>query len=176
MNFYCCVGIQWKDVNQIWYLIIIVFSRDNQSRTIMIIIGTTTVIISVLILVLIKLLISVLTTAWKVSVFGVFLVYIFPHLDWIRKNTPYISAFSPNAGKHEPEKLRIRTIFTQWIWWYSSPFFFFFIIFFSSIVSQFVSFDCFRSLSNIKRRILIDWNFFLVVMFGILCLYCLVYW
>ena len=28
-------------------------------------------------------------TAWKVSVFGAFLVLIFPHLDWIRRGTPY---------------------------------------------------------------------------------------
>ena len=27
----------------------------------------------------------------KVSVFGVFLVRIFPHLDWIRRDTPYLS-------------------------------------------------------------------------------------
>ena len=33
------------------------------------------------------------------SVFGVFLVRIFPHLDWIRRDTPYLPAFSPNAGK-----------------------------------------------------------------------------
>ena len=26
-------------------------------------------------------------TAWKVSVFGVFLVRVFPHLDWIRRDT-----------------------------------------------------------------------------------------
>ena len=27
--------------------------------------------------------------------------------------TSYLSVFSPNAGKNEPEKLRIRTLFTQ---------------------------------------------------------------
>ena len=32
-------------------------------------------------------------TAWKVSVFGVFLVCIFPHSDWIWRNTPYPSVF-----------------------------------------------------------------------------------
>ena len=52
--------------------------------------------------------------AWKVSVFGVFLVCIFRHLDWIWRDTPYLSIFSPNAGKYWPEKLRIRTFFTQW--------------------------------------------------------------
>ena len=55
----------------------------------------------------------IITPAWKVSVFGVFLVRIFPHLDWIRKDTPYLSIFSPNARKCGPEKLRIRTLCTQ---------------------------------------------------------------
>ena len=36
-----------------------------------------------------------------------FLVRIFPHSDWIRRNTEYLSVFSPNAGKYGPEKLRI---------------------------------------------------------------------
>ena len=35
-------------------------------------------------------------TAWKVSVFGVILVRIFQH-------TEYLSVFSPNAGKYGPE-------------------------------------------------------------------------
>ena len=52
-------------------------------------------------------------TEWKVSVFGDFLVGIFPHLDWIRRDTPYLSVFSPNAGKYGPEKLWIQTFFTQ---------------------------------------------------------------
>ena len=42
-------------------------------------------------------------TAWKVSVFGVILVGIFPHLDWIRRDMEYLSVFSPNAGKYGPE-------------------------------------------------------------------------
>ena len=29
---------------------------------------------------------------------------LFPHLDWIRKDTSYLSVFSPNAGKYGPEK------------------------------------------------------------------------
>ena len=33
-----------------------------------------------------------------------FLVHIFPHLDWIRRDTPYLSVFSLNAGKYGPEK------------------------------------------------------------------------
>ena len=44
-------------------------------------------------------------TAWKVFVFGVFLVHIFPE---------YLSIFSLNAGKCRPEKLRIRTFFRHW--------------------------------------------------------------
>ena len=48
------------------------------------------------------------------SVFRVFLVRIFPHSGWIRKDTEYLSVFSPNSGKCGPEKLRIRTFFTQW--------------------------------------------------------------
>ena len=43
----------------------------------------------------------ILNTAWKVSVFGVILVRIFPHSDWIK----YLSVFNPNAGKCGPEKL-----------------------------------------------------------------------
>ena len=55
-------------------------------------------------------------TAWKVSVSGVSLVRIFPHSYWIRRYTEYLSLFSPNAGKYGPEKLRVRTLFTQWKW------------------------------------------------------------
>ena len=35
--------------------------------------------------------------------------------DWIWKDTPYLSVFSPNEGKYGPEKLQIRTLFTQWL-------------------------------------------------------------
>ena len=42
-------------------------------------------------------------TAWKVSVFGVILVLIFPRLDWIRKDTPHLSIFSSNVAKYGPE-------------------------------------------------------------------------
>ena len=34
-----------------------------------------------------------------------FLVRIFPHWYWIRRGTPYLSVFSPNAGKYGPEKI-----------------------------------------------------------------------
>ena len=44
-----------------------------------------------------------------------FLVRIFPHSDWIRRYTPYLSVFSPNAEKYGPEKLCIWTLFTQYI-------------------------------------------------------------
>ena len=36
-------------------------------------------------------------TARKVSIFGAFLVRIFPHSDWIRRDTKYLSVFSPKA-------------------------------------------------------------------------------
>ena len=52
-------------------------------------------------------------TARKVSVCGVFLVSIFPHSDWIRRDTEYLSVFSPNVRKYGPEKLRIQTLFKQ---------------------------------------------------------------
>ena len=47
-------------------------------------------------------------TAWKVTIFEVILIRIFPHsdwirrdtADWIRRDTPYLSVFSPNAGKY----------------------------------------------------------------------------
>ena len=44
------------------------------------------------------------TTTWKVSILGVFLVRIFPHSDWIRSDSPYLSIFIPNAGKNETKK------------------------------------------------------------------------
>ena len=47
---------------------------------------------------------NLLYTSWKVSVFGTFLVRIFPDSDWIRRDTEYLSVFSPNAGRYVPEK------------------------------------------------------------------------
>ena len=32
-----------------------------------------------------------------------FLVRIFPYSDWIRRDTLYLSVFSPNVGKYGPE-------------------------------------------------------------------------
>ena len=52
-------------------------------------------------------------TAWKVSVFGVFLVRLLGHSEWIWSDTIYLSVSSSNAGKYAPEKLQIRTFFTQ---------------------------------------------------------------
>ena len=47
--------------------------------------------------------ISLELTAWKLFVFGVILVRIFPHSNWIRRDTPYLSVFSSNAEKCGPE-------------------------------------------------------------------------
>ena len=53
-------------------------------------------------------------TAWKVFLLGTFLVRISPHSDWIRRDKEYCSVYSPNAGICVPEKLWIRTLFTQY--------------------------------------------------------------
>ena len=42
-------------------------------------------------------------TEWKVSLFGIVLVRIFPRSDWTRRDIPYLSVFSPHAGKWGPE-------------------------------------------------------------------------
>ena len=44
-----------------------------------------------------------------------FLIRIFLHSDWMRWDTPYLSVFSPNAGKYGPEKTRVWTLFTQFM-------------------------------------------------------------
>ena len=59
-------------------------------------------------------------TAWKVFMLGVFLVRIFAHSDWIRRNTPYLSVSSPNVGNHGPEKLLIRILVSLYKWPYNS--------------------------------------------------------
>ena len=46
-------------------------------------------------------------TVLKLSVFRAFLVRIFSHLNWTRRDTEYLSLFSPNVGKYGIEKLRI---------------------------------------------------------------------
>ena len=48
----------------------------------------------------------------KCSYSEFFLIRIFPHSDGIQRDTPYLSVFSPNLGKHGPENHRIRTLFT----------------------------------------------------------------
>ena len=57
------------------------------------------------------------STTWKVSVFIASFAHVFPHSDWIRRDTPYFSIFSPNAGKYRPGKLQIQTLFTQGRFW-----------------------------------------------------------
>ena len=44
------------------------------------------------------------------------LVLIFPHSDWIRRDSPYLSVFSPNAGKYEPEKSPYLDSFHAVLW------------------------------------------------------------
>ena len=57
-------------------------------------------------------------TVWNVSKYGVFLVRILPHLDWIQKDTKYLSVFSPNAGKYGPEKIpSLDTFHAVHLWW-----------------------------------------------------------
>ena len=71
------------------------------------------------ILIFITFLRNCIAIAKKVSVFWVFLDRIFPHLDWMQnlQISIQISIFMPNVGKYGPEKLRIRTFFTQWVAW-----------------------------------------------------------
>ena len=45
--------------------------------------------------------------------YSVFLVRIFPNSDTVQRDTEYLYVFSPNAGKHGQEKLRIRSLFMQ---------------------------------------------------------------
>ena len=40
-----------------------------------------------------------------VQIRNLFLVRIFPHLDWIQKVTKYLAVFCPNAGNYGPETL-----------------------------------------------------------------------
>ena len=46
-------------------------------------------------------------TAWKVSVYENILVRIFLHSDWRRRDTEYLSVFSPNASV-SPYSVRMR--------------------------------------------------------------------
>ena len=47
-----------------------------------------------------------------------FLVRIFPHSGWIRRDSPYLSVFSPNAENTDQKNLRIWTLFTQCLYTY----------------------------------------------------------
>ena len=56
-----------------------------------------------------------------------FLVRILPHSDWIRRDTSYLSVFSPNAGKYGPENTpyldtfhAVKNVKTLHFWRYSS--------------------------------------------------------
>ena len=93
---------------------------------------------------------KIIFTGWKVSVFVVILVPIFPRSHWILRDTKFLSVFSPNKGKYVQELLRTRTLLTQWF----SPC--------KVIISLFFdAFYCFlapargvlRTLSNICNRI-----------------------
>ena len=104
------------------------------------------------------------STAWKVSVFAIILVCIFPHSDWIRRDTPYLSVFSPNAGKCGPEKLRVRTLFTRW-----------------RLVA------CYSGINNTSEHVFAFWDssfqiirvilrvcyYFIELTFGSICLWCI---
>ena len=56
---------------------------------------------------------QLINSSWKMSVFRVIVVRIWPNLDWIRRNTSYLFVFRTNAGKFGPEWLRMQTPFTQ---------------------------------------------------------------
>ena len=45
-----------------------------------------------------------------------FLAYIFPHSDWIRRDTEHLSVFSPNTGKYGPEKNPYFDTFHAVVW------------------------------------------------------------
>ena len=53
---------------------------------------------------------------WKMSAFGSFLVLIFTYLNWIPRDTPFLSVFSPNAGKYGPGKLQKRAFLGSFTW------------------------------------------------------------
>ena len=48
----------------------------------------------------------------------VFLVRILPHSDWMRRDTSYLSVFSPNAGKYEPENVSCNVLMISMFWQY----------------------------------------------------------
>ena len=48
---------------------------------------------------------------WKVSVVGVLLVPIFPHLNWIRRNTPYLSDLSKTRENTDQKNSEYRHLY-----------------------------------------------------------------
>ena len=61
------------------------------------------IIIIIIIILLLYLTWVKLNIMWKGSVFRLSLVSIFPHLNWIQRDTEYLSVFSANAKKCGPE-------------------------------------------------------------------------
>ena len=118
-----------------------------------------------------------LSTAWKVPAFGDFLVRIFPHSDWIRKDTPYLSVFSPNAGKYGPEKLQIWIFFTQIQWkekiftlrktlTHFSPTFYFYNTWKRQKAKGFLKFSGRKEIENlakVRRKYLLETNLLLFI-------------
>ena len=51
-------------------------------------------------------------SSWKVSVFGVILVSISSHSDWIRRDTPYSARMLENADQITPNTNNFYTVFT----------------------------------------------------------------
>ena len=59
-------------------------------------------------------------TAWKVAVFGVFLVHIFPHLDWIQRDTEWkVSKCGKIRTRKNPNMDTFHAVFllvvNQWV-------------------------------------------------------------
>ena len=84
------------------------------------------------------------------SVFGVFLVRIFPHLDW-RKDTKYLSVFNSNAGKYGPEKSLKRTLSMQCMAILTNTFLVFYILLFRSPKGWWIKLQNWRIWENISH-------------------------
>ena len=60
-------------------------------------------------------------TAWKVALFGVFLVHIFPHSDWIRRDTEWkVSECEKIRNRKNPNMDTFHAVFllvvSQWVY------------------------------------------------------------
>ena len=88
---------------------------------------------------------------------------IFPHSDWIRRDTEYLSVFNPNGGKCGPEKLRTKTFFTQWL----------------MLPATRLAFICFILRQKSRRRTrfhyLFSWRSFLVALSSATWLYLMIH-